>query len=199
MSIALAAVSLASLAYGAWNQYKNNKKAAAEVDAMNKRTDASEARYKRQEADLINMFNKDYYTGTLDTEYAQSALKKIREGMKTATERDDKTAVITGQSDEAKIAAKEKRYGTMSDAITSLAGYGAQRKDRLFSEYWNRKMGFNNLYGSIDQRRDMASGMKLDSLKNSTDNTWGAIGAVNESMENNKEELDSLIKRLGGK
>lgn len=190
---------IGSLVYGAWNQRKNNKKAGKEADAMNKRIDASEARYKRQEADLSNMFNNEYYKGALDNEYAQSALKKIREGMKTAADRDDKTAVITGQSDEAKIAAKEKRYGTMSDAITSLAGYGAQRKDRLFSDYWNRKMDFNNLYGSIDQRRDAASGMKLDSLNNSTANTWGAIGAVNESMENNKEELDSLIKGLGGK
>lgn len=130
-----------------------------------------EERLKREQDKLTAMFNKEYYSNPLDTKYGKTALGKIRDMYKDQSKRDESTAAVTGASDEVKVAAKGERAKGVSTAITNLTAFGEQKKDRLLSDYWNKKMIINQQLGNIDAQ-------KAQSRLNVVNNLWGATSSL---------------------
>lgn len=130
-----------------------------------------EERLKKEQDALTAMFNKEYYTDTLDTKYGKIALGKIRDNYKDQTKRDEATAAVTGASDEVKVAAKGERAKGMSNAITNISAFGEQKKERLLSDYWGKKQIINQQLGNIDAQ-------KAQSRLNMVNNLWGATSSL---------------------
>ena len=139
-----------------------NIKAGKESKKMNRMI-------KRKERELDSYYKGELAKSTLDTEYAKSAMKKIREQLDERRKRSDSTAAITGASDEAKVAEKANDSKSISDAVTSLAQYGSQRKDALRREYMGRKDGI------FSARMGMSHG-RQQSAMNLSNNGWNSIG-----------------------
>ena len=144
-----------------------NIKAGKESRAMNKMI-------KRKKRDLDSYYKGELAKNTLDTEFAKSSMKKIREQLDERRKRSDSTAAITGASDEAKVAEKANDSKSISDAVTSLAQYGSQRKDALRREYMGRK---DELFAA---RMGVSQG-RVQSALNLSNNGWNAIGSAIES------------------
>ena len=159
-SIIGAAIGLGTSIYG-------NIKAGKESEAMSKMID-------RKERDLDSYYKGELAKSTLDTEYAKSAMKKIREQLDERRKRSDSTAAITGASDESRVAEKSNDSKAISSAVTSLAQYGSQRKDALRRDYMGRKDGI------FSARMGMSQG-RVQSALNLSNNGWNAIGSAIES------------------
>ena len=144
-----------------------NIKAGKESRAMNKMI-------KRKERDLDSYYKGELAKNTLDTEFAKSSMKKIREQLDERRKRSDSTVAITGASDEAKVAEKANDSKSISDAVTSLAQYGSQRKDALRRDYMGRKDAI------FSSRMGMYQG-RVQSALNLSNNGWNAIGSAIES------------------
>lgn len=150
-----AAIGLGTSIYG-------NIKAGKESEEMNQMIN-------RKERDLDSYYKGELSKNTLDTEYAKSAMKKIREQLDERRKRSDSTAAITGASDEAKVAEKANDSKSISDAVTSLAQYGSKRKDALRRDYMGRKDGI------FSARMGMSQG-RQQSAMNLSNNGWNSIG-----------------------
>lgn len=159
-SIIGSAIGLGASTYG-------NIKAGKESKAMSKMI-------KRKERELDTYYKGELAKNTLDTEYAKSSMKKIREQLDERRKRSDSTAAITGASDEAKVAEKANDSKSISDAVTSLAQYGSQRKDALRRDYMGRKDGIFSARMGVSQGR-------VQSALNLSNNGWNAIGSAIES------------------
>ena len=152
-----------------------NIKARKESKEMNKMID-------RKERELDSYYKGELSKNTLDTEYAKSAMKKIREQLDERRKRSDSTAAITGASDEAKVAEKANDSKSISDAVTSLAQYGSQRKDALRRDYMERKDGI------FSARMGMSQG-RQQSAMNLSNNGWNSIGTfINAFGVDSKEK-----------
>ncbi len=139
-----------------------NIKAGKEAKKMN-------SMIKRKERELDSYYKGELAKNTLDTEYAKSAMKKIREQLDERRKRSDSTAAITGASDEAKVAEKANDSKSISDAVTSLAQYGSQRKDALRRDYMGRKDEIFSARMGVSQGRQQ-------SAMNLSNNGWNTIG-----------------------
>lgn len=133
------------------------------------------------ERSMDSYYNGETSKNVLDTEYAQSALKKIRESLAERRKISNSTAAITGASDESQIAEKDNEAKAISGAVTSLAQYGSQRRDALKREQMGRKDG-------ILQMRLGSSGQKAQSGMNLTNNAWNSIGSFIDAWGNEKKE-----------
>ena len=139
-----------------------NIKAGKESKAMNRMIN-------RKERELDTYYKGELSKNTLDTEYAKSSMKKIREQLDERRKRSDSTAAITGASDEAKVAEKANDSKSISEAVTSLAQYGSLRKDALEREYMGRKDGIFSARMGVSQGRQQ-------SAMNLSNNGWNSIG-----------------------
>ena len=144
-----------------------NIKAGKESKEMNRMIN-------RKERELDTYYKGELSKNTLDTEYAKSSMKKIREQLDERRKRSDSTAAITGASDEAKVAEKANDSKSISEAVTSLAQYGSLRKDALEREYMRRKDGIFSARMGVSQGRQQ-------SAMNLSNNGWNAIGSAIES------------------
>ena len=161
------AIGLGSSIYG-------NRKARKESKEMNKMID-------RKERDLDSYYKGELSKNTLDTEYAKSSMKKIREQLDERRKRSDSTAAITGASDEAKVAEKANDSKAISSAVTSIAQHGAQRKDMLRREYMDRKDDLFSARMGVSQGRQQ-------SAMNLVNNGWNTIGTSINAFYGNKNK-----------
>lgn len=151
-----------------------NIKAGKEAKKMN-------SMINKKERDLDSYYRGELAKGTLDTEYAKSAMKKIREQLDERRKRSDSTAAITGASDEAKVAEKSNDSKAISNAVTSIAQHGAQRKDMLRREYMGRKDGIFSARMGVSQGRQQ-------SAMNLSNNGWNTIGTAINAFYGNKNK-----------
>lgn len=166
-SIIGAGIGLGTSIYG-------NTKARKESRAMNRMI-------KRKERDLDTYYKGELAKNTLDTEFAKSSMKKIREQLDERRKRSDSTAAITGASDEAKVAEKANDSKSISDAVTSLALYGSQRKDALRRDYMGRKDEIFSARMGVSQGRQQ-------SAMNLVNNGWNTIGTAINAFDGNKNK-----------
>lgn len=150
-----------------------------------KETSKQNALLNQKERSLDTYYNGEINKNVLDTEYAKSALKKIREEYDRRRKIADSTAAITGASDEVKVAEKDTQHRGLSDAVTSLAQYGAQRKDALKREYLGSKDG-------ILQMRLGMSQAKAQSGMNLSNNAWNSIGSFIDAWSQEKKTKEAV-------
>lgn len=155
--IAMMALGLGSSVYG-------QAQAAKQAKEMEKLLN-------RKERGLDTYFQGELSKNVLDTDYAKTTLKKLREQYEERQKRAASTAAITGASDEARVAEGSASAKSITDAVTALAQYGAQRKDVLQRDYLNRK---DALLGA---RMGVAQG-KQESAMNLSQNAWNTIGSA---------------------
>jgi hypothetical protein len=130
----------------------------------------------KQGARLDTMFNKEYYQDVFEGDASKSAIKRLTEKMREAERSDKNAAAITGASEEARLAAKGKRFESFSGAITDLSESGANRKDRLFSDYYRNRGELNKQYADINNR-------KAESWSNLTNNLWNLTSTVGAASD----------------
>ncbi|MBS9767744.1 MAG: hypothetical protein KGV44_09435 [Flavobacteriaceae bacterium] len=103
----------------------------------------------QRKRDIDNTFNREYYQDFLEREQSKSFLSRLREQMKDANKIADNSAVVTGATNEAKIAKKSALQKNYANAVNQLAGMATAHKDRTLNWYENAK---NGIYG---QRQGM--------------------------------------------
>lgn len=139
MAIPIAAIAaVASLAGSIWGGIKSAKARRKQRELLEKR-----------EKEINNVFNREYYQDFLEREQSKSFLAQLRERMKDATKVAGNSAVVTGATDEAKIAQKSALQKNYAGAINQLAGMATQHKDNILNWHQNAKAG---IYG---QRQGM--------------------------------------------
>jgi len=149
-----------------------------------------ERRLQNYNAKLEALYNKEYYTNPLDTDYSKTALNKINETYRNQSKRDTQTAQVMGSSEEAQTAAKGERAKGVSDAVAKLTEYGASRKDNVMSRYLAGKM-------SINQQLNNVGESKVASGANMTNNLWNATSSLINSGIFTKNGMDSQGNYLG--
>ncbi len=134
-SAIVAAASLAAAVYGGVKSAKARRKQRRLLE--------------QRKGDIDNTFNREYYQDFLEREQSKSFLSRLREQMKDANKIADNSAVVTGATNEAKIAQKSALQKNYANAVNQLAGMATAHKDRTLNWYENAK---NGIYG---QRQGM--------------------------------------------
>lgn len=166
-----------------------------------------------QQSDNEAWYNKTYYGNYMDRADTQALMKNLRDNLKTQSDRNAQTAVITGATPEAQLAAKEQANKAITDTTSRVAAMGQQWKDGVQNQYMQRKnqlsgmeygeMGasansFENLMGSgIKQVGNALSGIAMQSnttadnansslTKASNTGTGTVVDAVRNGLYDNK-------------
>lgn len=111
------------------------------------RKEAERARKKMamQEAEQRNLFNKQYYQDILNRPDTQNMLRRLRNDMELGINRVNNAAAVTGQTSEAKAAAKADFAKSYADAVANIAASAADNKDAALTQYQNsRNQSYNN-------------------------------------------------------
>ncbi len=124
----------------------------------------------QRENQLNNTFNREYYQDFLDREQSKSFLSQLRERMKEANKVADNSAVVTGATNEAKLAQKSALQKNYASAVNQLAGMATAHKDRVMNWYENAK---NGVYGQKQAMLDHSA----QQWTNFMNNALGAASA----------------------
>ncbi len=129
---------------------------------------------RKRENQLNNTFNREYYQDFLDREQSKSFLSQLRERMKDATKVADNSAVVTGATNEAKIAQKSALQKNYAGAVNQLAGMATQHKDNILNWYENAKSG---IYGQKQAMLDHSAQQWANFMNNAT-NAAASFGGM---------------------
>ncbi len=129
---------------------------------------------RKRENQLNNTFNREYYQDFLDREQSKSFLSQLRERMKDATKVADNSAVVTGATNEAKIAQKSALQKNYAGAVNQLAGMATQHKDNILNWYENAKSG---IYGQKQAMIDHSAQQWANFMNNAT-NAAASFGGM---------------------
>lgn len=107
---------------------------------------------RKTKADNESLFNKDYYTNYTERADTQALMKNLRDNLRRENKIQNQTAVVTGATPEAQLAAKEQEGKVVSDTTSNIAAMGQRWKDNILQGYQNRKMAIGNMeYGAMDE------------------------------------------------
>lgn len=116
-----------------------------------RRAAISEGRYKvlmqhynQQMDNATSAFNRSYYRNYLDNSNARNMLKRVREQLNEQTKAMRNTAVVTGATPEATIAAQKNNNRVLDSVVGTLANIDANAKSRAESVYEARKQQLDN-------------------------------------------------------
>lgn len=144
----------------------------------------------KRENEINNTFNREYYQDFLDREQSKSFLSRLREQMKDATKVADNSAIVTGATDESKIAQKAALQKNYAGAINQLAGMATQHKDNILNWHQNAKAG---IYG---QKQGMLD-HKAQQWTNFMNNALGAASSFS-GMMSGKGSMKSVVEANKG-
>ena len=78
-----------------------------------------------QQSDNEAWYNKNYYGNYMDRTDTQALMKNLRDNLKTQSDRNAQTAVITGATPEAQLAAKEQANKAITDTTFKSSSNGS--------------------------------------------------------------------------
>jgi len=133
-AIAAAAIGVGQTVAG---HVANNKARGRAQDELNEKNKALDAR--------ITEAEKDLHTQYVDTPEAQAVLNQAKEDAQQESRRAENLAVMSGASNEAKIAARSAALKGYSNTLRSVAGYANQYR--------------RNVQNRVDNLRDQKSGL----------------------------------------
>lgn len=123
---------LGGLAGGLAGSYFGNKQAQRQADILDK-----------AQSNLEDWRNGVINTNTLDRADSMSMVKAYRDILNEQNRKFNTGAIKGGLTDEAKVAQATATNKGLSDAISRIAGYGQQQKDRVEQVYQNRLHDYN--------------------------------------------------------
>jgi len=161
-----AAMSLISSGVGAVQEGQQRKRMTEERGKWN--------------ADNEAMFNNDYYGDYTQRADVQNTIKQMREEQKRQGEIDNNTAVVTGATPEAQVAAKDSRNKAMSSVFSNIAAQGSAFKDRTKAHYLQRKTSLQGLeYDEMDKTAGSANNLLYNGVKSLAGTDWAGIMGSN--------------------
>lgn len=127
-------------------------------------------------ADNEAMFNSDYYGDYTQRADVQNTIKQMRDEQKRQGEIDNNTAVVTGATPEAQVAAKDSRNKAMSSVFSNIAAQGSAFKDRTKAHYLQRKTSLQGLeYDEMDKTAGSANNLLYNGIKGMAGTDWAGI------------------------
>ena len=105
-----------------------------------------------------NLFNKQYYEDTLKRSDNAAYLRQLDNKQKENSKKAARTAAITGATPEATAATAKNQGSVYADAVNSMAGVAAQRKDQALSSYGARRSALFGAQNNIEETKKAAWG-----------------------------------------
>ncbi len=162
---------------------------------------AIDRQLQRRQSELDAWYNKEYNINYLDTEEAKSVTELLNRQRNEAIKKTDQGGVISGASDEARIAATESINEDVMDALTRLAGYGTRYKRGIRGEYQGLKSNLDNL--QLQQLQNKSSQWS-NFMNNATNAGMGFAQTAGEGAFNSWEDWwrnrrkGNILSKAGG-
>lgn len=159
---------LASLGLGIAGSAKSSEAAEQAAEQVKKQQQEIERNKAYQEA----LFNKQYYQDVTNRADVQQMLNKIDEQQRTAFKQQQAQDIVTGATDEAKIANQDSLNKSRADMLGQLAVNAQTYRDNLLNNWRDRLDTYSgqaqNMYGKI---ADIYTG-KSDSWAQTASNAY---------------------------
>lgn len=155
---------------GLAGSYFGNKQAQRQADILDK-----------AQSNLEDWRNGVINTNTLDRADSMSMVKAYRDILNEQNRKFNTGAIKGGLTDEAKVAQATATNKGLSDAISRIAGYGQQQKDRVEQVYQNQLHNYNL------KRAEMA-GAGAEATSSAISEATGVIGDIIGSIDWGKKK-----------
>lgn len=148
--IVLAALSVATSAYGSVKSSQAAKKNQSMLDGLQEENTGD--------------FLKEYHRGSLENNSSKAYLKRLEGVMEDNRKASENTAAATGATHENVLAEKQSNNRIMSDAISGLVEREDNRQQQMRQGYITRKQGLMGTQMGINQQKaqtwaELASGV----------------------------------------
>ncbi|MBQ5855052.1 MAG: hypothetical protein IIW50_04545 [Alistipes sp.] len=120
-------------------------------------------------------------TNTLDRADSMSMLRTYREALEEQAKKNNTAAIKGGLSDEAVVAQATATNKGLADAISRIAGYGQQQKDRAEQMYQTQLYNYN-------QQKAAAAGAGAQTVANAISSASGVLGAMTSDIDWGKKK-----------
>lgn len=120
-------------------------------------------------------------TTVLDRADSMSMLKAYRDILDEQNKKNNTGAIKGGLTDEAQVAQAIAANKGLSDAVSRIAGYGQQQKDRVEQQYQQYLYGYNT-----NRAADLASGAQATA--NTIAQAGGSLGSIISGINWGKKE-----------
>lgn len=176
------AISLGTSIYGAVKNAKANKAREKEIG--------------RRRDSLQDWYDKEYHQDYLDTSEARSSIRMMQEQMRDRKKATDQNNIVSGATDETKVATADKLNRNYGNTLTQLAGYGTRRKDALTQNYQAQQYNLDNIYFGL-------LGEKSQNWNNLSQNGMNAFSSVmaadsNGAFDKWDNSISGWFKGRGG-
>lgn len=120
-------------------------------------------------------------TNVLDRADSMSMLKAYRDILDEQNKKNNTGAIKGGLTDEAQVAQAIAANKGLSDAVSRIAGYGQQQKDRVEQQYQQHLYNYNT-----NRAADLASGAQATA--NTIAQAGGSLGSIISGINWGKKE-----------
>lgn len=117
----------------------------------------------------------------LDRADSMSMLRIYREALEEQAKKNNTAAIKGGLSDEAVVAQATATNKGLADAISRIAGYGQQQKDRAEQMYQTQLYNYN-------QQKAAAAGAGAQTIANAISTASGVLGAMTSDIDWGKKK-----------
>ena len=121
--------------------------------------------------DLTSWYETEKNRNFLDSNMGKDVLTKAKEAILQRNKENESRAVITGASDESKVAAKKAEADSFNNSLSRLASYGSQREDRIEGNFRQ------NLSGLLGQKMQLNS-QQAESASNLSSNASDVLSNI---------------------